>query len=200
MKIKMGNIPFIYPVPIVLVGADVQGKPNFETIGDVGLMGIQPPLVYISSGENHYTNQGIVDNQSFSINFPSTDMLPKVDYCGQVSGRDIDKGAIFNVFYGELEGTPMIQACPVNLECRVIKDFKVMHRQIFIAEVVCTHVEDAFISESGGRNSIADLTKLDPILYGLDNHYYSIGNQIGTGYQEAKKFLRTDGICKSVWR
>jgi len=46
-----------------------------------------------------------------------------------------------------------------------------------------------FIFESGGRNSIDDLTKLDPILYGLDNHYYSIGSQIGIGYQKAKKFL-----------
>ena len=61
-----------------------------------------------------------------------------------------------------------------------------MHRQIFVAEVVCTHVEEVFISESGGRNSIDDLIKLDPILYGLDNHYYSIGSQIGIGYQETK--------------
>ena len=44
MKIKIGPIPYVYPVPIVLVGAEVNHKPNFETIGDVGLMGIKSPI------------------------------------------------------------------------------------------------------------------------------------------------------------
>ncbi len=50
MKVMMGATPFIYPIRIALVGALVDGRPNFETIGDCGLMGVRPPLVYVSSG------------------------------------------------------------------------------------------------------------------------------------------------------
>lgn len=187
MKQKLGNIPYIFPVPIVLVGANVDGKPNFETIGDVGLMGIKPPIVYISSGMDHYTNRGILANKTFSINYPTTDMLPIVDYCGQVSGRDANKALLFEVFYDEAETAPMITSCPVNLECHVIKEFCIQHRQIFIAEVVQTYVSEEFVEQVEGRKVIADLTRLDPILYALDNRYYRVGEIIGTGYQEARK-------------
>lgn len=187
-KIKIGPIPYIYPVPIVLVGANVNHTPNFETIGDVGLMGIKPPIVFISSGADHYTNQGILENRTFSINFPNTAMLPLVDYCGQVSGKEVDKGALFDVFYGDLGNAPMIQDCPVALECRVIKEFSIQHRQIFVAEVANTHVDQVYVQQQDGRVQIAGLEQLDPVLYALDNHYYRVAGPIGVGYQEAGKF------------
>ena len=46
-------------------------------------------------------------------------MMEKTDFCGLVSGRDIDKAALFDVFYGELKTAPMITECPLSLECRL---------------------------------------------------------------------------------
>jgi flavin reductase (DIM6/NTAB) family NADH-FMN oxidoreductase RutF len=188
MKTKLGAIPWIYPIPIILAGANVQKRPNFATLGDVGIMGINPPIVFISSHVNHYTNQGVIENQSFSINLPTTEMLTVTDYCGTVSGQQIDKSVLFTTFYGELGTAPMIQDCPVNLECKVIKEFCVQHRQIFVGEVVQTYIDSVFVIEVEGRKAIADMTRLDPIIYALDNKYYKIGESIGVGYQEAKKF------------
>ncbi|MFX1251042.1 MAG: flavin reductase family protein [Promethearchaeota archaeon] len=187
-KVKFGKIPLIYPVPIILAGALVHGKPNFETLGDVGIMGINPPIVFISSGQDHYTNIGVLEHDTFSINFPPTKLLAKTDYCGTVSGHDFDKSQLFNVFFGELETAPMIRECPVNLECKVIKEFSIQHRQIFIGDVVQTYVNEEFVVEKEGRKRIADMTKLDPIIYALDNRYYKIGELIGVGYQESRKF------------
>jgi len=186
-KIKLGQIPYVYPIPIVLVGALVDGKPNFEELGDVAVMGINPAIVCISSGSDHHTNKGIIEHGTFSINFPTTDMLAITDYCGTVSGKDIDKSELFDVFYGDYENTPMIKKCPINLECKVIKEFSIQHRQIFIADVVQAYVNEEFVSEENGRKKVADLTKLDPIMYALDNRYYKIGEPIGIGYQESKK-------------
>ncbi|MHA2246119.1 MAG: flavin reductase family protein [Candidatus Hodarchaeales archaeon] len=187
-KVKFGKTPIIYPIPIVLAGALVQSKPNFETLGDVGIVGIKPPIVFISSGQNHYTNKGILEHETFSINFPPTKLLAKTDYCGTVSGHDIDKSQLFKVFFGELETAPMIRECPVNLECKVIKEFSIQHRQIFIGEVVQAYVNEEFVVESEGHQRISGMTKLDPIIYALDNRYYKIGEPIGIGYQESKKF------------
>ncbi|MFX1512030.1 MAG: flavin reductase family protein [Promethearchaeota archaeon] len=187
-KVKFGKIPLIYPIPIILTGAFVHNKPNFETIGDVGIMGINPPLVYISSHREHYTNQGILEHGTFSINFPSTKLLIKTDYCGTVSGKDVDKSNLFDVFFGELRTAPMIRECPVNLECKVIKEFLIQHRQIFVGEVVQAYVNEEFVDETEGRQRIADMRKLDPVIYALDNRYYKIGEPIGVGYHESKKF------------
>ncbi|MFW9829894.1 MAG: flavin reductase family protein [Promethearchaeota archaeon] len=185
-KVKLGKYPLIYPIPIVLVGSIVKGKPNFETLGDVGIMGINPPLVYVSSGQDHFTNQGIIEHGAFSINFPSTSLLAKVDYCGIVSGSEVDKSLLFEVFFGELDTVPLIKECPVNLECKVVKEFSIQHRQIFIGDVIQTYVNQEFVIENEGRKSIADMIKLDPIIYALDNKYYTIGKSIGIGYQEGK--------------
>jgi flavin reductase (DIM6/NTAB) family NADH-FMN oxidoreductase RutF len=187
-KIKLGNKPIVYPIPIILAGALVNDTPNFTTLGDVGIMGIRPPIVFISSSQNHYTNQGILEHGTYSINFPSTKLLTKTDYCGTVSGHDIDKSKLFNVFFGELKTAPMIRECPVNLECKVIKKFSIEHRQIFVGEVMQSYVDKEFVVEDGNNKRIAGMKKLDPIIYALDNRYYKIGETIGIGYQESKKF------------
>ncbi|MFX1518091.1 MAG: flavin reductase family protein [Promethearchaeota archaeon] len=186
-KTKFGKVPLVFPIPIILAGALVHGKPNFETLGDVGIMGIKPPIVYISSGVDHYTNIGILEHKTFSVNIPSTSLLMKTDYCGVMSGHNTDKSQLFDVFFGELETAPMIEECPVNLECKVIKEFSILHRQVFIGDVVQAYVNKNLVIESKGRKQIVDMTMLDPIIYALDNRYYNIGKPIGVGYQESKK-------------
>jgi len=191
MKIKLGAIPLVYPIPIVLAGANVEGKPNFTTLGDCGVMGIKPPLVYVSLHRDHHSTAGILHNGTFSVNVPHTGLLAEADYCGIVSGRDVDKAALFDVFYGELGTAPLIRQCPVNLECRVVHDFAIQHRQVFVGEIVQTHVDEDLVAEEGAHRVIAPLTRLDPIVYALDNGYYCIGERIGTGYAEGKK-LQSD--------
>ncbi|MCI0475217.1 MAG: flavin reductase family protein [Anaerolineales bacterium] len=190
MKIKFGATPLIYPIPIILAGANVNGKPNFATLGDCGIMGIRPPLVYVSLNRDHYTTQGILENRSYSINLPTTEMLAITDYCGIVSGKDVDKSNLFEIFYGELGTAPLIEKCPVNLECRVVKEFAIQHRHIFVGEVVQTYVEKKFVRTKNGRLAIAALTRLDPIIYALDNRYYNIGKAIGVGYTAGKSLRR----------
>ena len=95
---------------------------------------------------------------------------------------------MFNTFYGQLGSTPMIEECPVNIECEVIKEFSIQHRQIFIGEVVMTYVNDEHVIEIDGQKRIAEMSKLDPIIYALDNQYYKIGKPIGVGYQEGINF------------
>lgn len=188
MKIPLGKTPYVYPIPITLLGANVDGKPNYATVGDVGLMGINPALVCVSSHRDHYTNLGILENGTFSLNFPTTAMLTITDYCGVVSGREVDKSSLFESFYGELHTAPMISECPVNLECRVLQTVSIQHRQMFIAEVHCAYVDEHYLVDRDGKKQIVDLIQLDPILYALDNQYYSIGQPIGVGYREANKW------------
>jgi len=183
-KIKLGSVPYVYPVPIVLVGADVDGRANFAEVGDCAVAGIRPALVMVSLGEDHHTTRGVLEHRVFSINIPSTALLARADRCGIASGRDVDKSTWFEVEYGTTEAAPLIVECPVALECRVLHLVQVEHRCVFVAEVVECHVDEAFATHRDGRPIVADLETLDPILYALDNRYYRIGGPIGTGYGE----------------
>ena len=41
MKEKIGPVNCLYPTPVVLVGANVGGKPNYVTVAHVGIMDLQ---------------------------------------------------------------------------------------------------------------------------------------------------------------
>lgn len=188
-KLKLGAVPLVCPIPIVLIGATVEGQVNFTEVGDCAIMGIKPALVVISLSETHHTTKGVDATQAFSINVPSTRLLSKADCCGIVSGRDVDKSSLFTVFAGEHTGAPLIDECPIGLECRVLNTVQVQHRRMFIAEVLETYVDADCASLEDGKPILADLSRFDPIIYALDNQYYRIGDAIGVGYREGQKHL-----------
>ena len=192
MKKQLGAVSLVYPIPMVLVGADVEGRANFATVGDCCVVGLRPALVAISLGETHHTTRGVEERRAFSLNFPSRDLLSLTDYCGMVSGRDVDKEALFPVIRGEL-GVPMIESCPVTIECRVAESVAIAHRRLFVAEVVQTHIDEDLISYKEGKAVLPDLCRLDPIIYALDNRYYAIGKSIGVGYHEGKQHVEDAG-------
>ncbi len=188
MKKKISNIPLIYPIPIVLIGTRYQEKDNFTTIGDIAIMGINPPLLVISLLESHYSTQSILFNRSFSVNIPSTELLEKTDFCGIVSGKDRDKSQLFQVVYGEETQNPLIEECPVSLECEVLKHHIIERRHIFISKVVSTWLNEDYCQNCNSRN-FPSMEELNPIIYGMDNQYYTIGSAIGKGYQEGKSIF-----------
>jgi len=89
MKIELGVKNCLYPLPTVLVGTLVNGKPNYITIAHVGIMDLES--VSLGMNKRHYSNAGIKTNKTFSINIPSTAMIKETDFCGLVSGKDAPK-------------------------------------------------------------------------------------------------------------
>ena len=88
-KKNLGNLLALYPKPMTVVGAEVEGKVNWLVVGHTGVIGHDRILVSMS--KSHYTNQGIKKSKRFSVNLVSREMLPKADYVGSVSGVTVDK-------------------------------------------------------------------------------------------------------------
>ncbi len=116
-KIPTGPKTLIYPLPIVLVGANVDNKPNFLTVGACGIVNLEPPMISVAINHNRYTDRGIRQNMTFSVNLPSRGMVKETDYCGIVSGSKVNKVKVcqFRIFYGKLGNAPLIDQCPINL-------------------------------------------------------------------------------------
>ena len=162
-------------LPVCLVGANVNGKPNFEAIAWFTIADYNPYLISISSDKSHYTNKGIREHKEFSVNIPSADMAAVTDYCGTYSGEKIDKSKVFAAFYGELKNAPMISECPINVECRLIKTIELSHNELFIGEIVGVYMEEKYITDTK-----PDIRKIDPLVFeeGLGN-YWKLGEHVG---------------------
>lgn len=179
----MGAMNRLYPMPMTLVGANVGGKPNFLAVAHVGIMNTGKPQ-YISVGLNrkHYTNEGIRDNKTFSVNIPSEDLVVATDYCGIVSGRDTDKSAVFETFYGELKTAPMISQCPVNMECALYDTVEFPTHEVFIGEIRETYCDEAVLS-----NDDVDPLKLKPVLFEMGTkRYWRLGDPIAKAWNVGK--------------
>ena len=185
MKRKLGAKNCLYPMPTTLVGAMVEGKPTFITIAHVGIM----DLGSVSLGMNkiHYTNAGIKESGTFSVNIPTVEMVKETDYCGLVSGKNVDKAALFEVFYGNLKTAPMIEECPVNMECRLVQTVDFPRHDIFIGEIVEAYCEERCLTEG-----IVDLSKIQPILFAMnDKSYWKLGERLARAWHVGKGFKKS---------
>ena len=181
VKKELGPRNCLYPMPTTLVGALVDGKPNYVTIAHVGIM--DPGTVSLGMNKAHHTNAGIKKHKTFSVNIPSEEMVVKTDYCGLVSGKDRDKSALFKTFYGKLKTAPMIEECPVNMECRLVQTVDFPRHDIFIGEV-----ENAFCDESVLTEGVLDFDKLRPLLFTMgDRGYWSLGRRLADAWSVGKK-------------
>jgi len=93
MKTRLGAQTYIYPMPVLLVGVDVGGKPNFMTVAWGGIANSEPPMISVAIRHSRYSLKGIRENQAFSVNIPASDQVAQADYCGMTSGAKVDKVA-----------------------------------------------------------------------------------------------------------
>ncbi|MDR3576976.1 MAG: flavin reductase family protein [Anaerolineaceae bacterium] len=179
-KIKIQNQP-VGPFPTVLAGVDVNGKPNYTTIGACGVV-CQDPVLYISLKSSHYSTAGVKENGFFSVNIPSTGLIQQTDYCGSVSGRSVDKSTVFTSFYDELGRAPLIRECPLNFLCKVIQDIPVFEFDMFLGQIVAVYADESCLND--GR---PDALKMDPIIMS-GGAYLNLGQRIGAAFQTGKGY------------
>lgn len=185
-KIKTGAYNPILVAPVVLVGADVDGKANYMTAAFVNGVNINPPVLYISLNKKHHTARGIIENGCFSINVPPAGFVVETDYCGLVSGRNVDKSKVFTSFYGELGHAPMIEAFPITCECRYSgQKVEFAMDVVYFGEVVQVYVNEDVI----GENKKIDMLKVNPLCFtGVDNQYRALGAALGSGWSIGKQY------------
>ena len=105
MKKNIGNAIALYPTPLAVVGAMVNGKPNWALAGHLGIMGHD--RIMISLAQAHYTNIGIRAQRALSVNIVDEALLPRADYVGGVSGGQADKSGVFG-WHAEAGDAPLI--------------------------------------------------------------------------------------------
>lgn len=169
-KKNLGNLLALYPKPMTVVGAEVEGKVNWLVVGHTGVIGHE--RILISMSKSHYTNQGIKDSKRLSVNLVSREILPKADYVGSVSGATVDKSEVFAYHIGE-NGTPVIDASPLTMECEVVD----INRKTF-----CDTFSNRFVS-------VLQLLTQNEMRFFIC--FLTLFKHLSKGFQ---KFLKSSGI------
>ena len=177
-KVKTGMDLPLLPLPVCIIGAHVDGKPNFNTIVWFNMLNSPPSQIGVAMSKRHYTSKGIKENGEFSLNLPSVDMVEVTDYVGLHSGSEIDKSEIFNIFYGELKKAPMIENCPLNIECKLVKIIDFERTELFVGEIVEVYTEEKYLTESK-----ADFNKMDLFIFLMpEGPYLRVGEYLAKAY------------------
>ncbi len=140
------------PVPVVLITSrNKNGDENVFTVGWTGTLCTKPPVLSISVRPERLSYEYIKETMEFVVNLPTASMVKAVDYCGVKSGKTVDKIKEMNFNLGESTNinVPYIKDCPVNIECRVREIMSLGTHDVFIADVLGSHVDESLIDEKG---------------------------------------------------
>jgi flavin reductase (DIM6/NTAB) family NADH-FMN oxidoreductase RutF len=129
---------------LLLVGAKKDGKINVMTIG-WGLVGVvwRKPAFLVLVRPSRFTHDFIEDTGEFTVNVPPNGMEKIVNYCGEVSGREVDKFAKceLTAVKGKKVKVPVIKECTIHYECKVV------HRLEVKPELVIGSVKKMFYAK-----------------------------------------------------
>ena len=175
MKVIKPGSTALFPVPVVLVSCGIE-TPNIITLAWVGTLCSEPPMVGIGVRPGRHSHGLIVETGEFVVNLPRADQADAVDYCGQVSGREVDKWVACGLtpVPGTKVRTPLIAGCPVALECVVSHRLALGTHDLFVGEVVAVQADEAVLDDRGR----IDHDRCRPMAY-VGGYYYGVSERLG---------------------
>ena len=182
---RAGNME--YPLPAVMVSCG-QTPENFNiiTVAWTGTVCSDPALCYISVRKERHSYNLIKQYGEFVLNLTTEKLAKATDWCGVRSGRDFNKFAEMHLTPVKATHVkaPLVGESPVNIECRVKEIIPLGTHDMFIAEVLAVHVDEALIDPE--TNALL-LEKAHLIAYS-HGHYYALGRELGHfGFSVRKK-------------
>jgi flavin reductase (DIM6/NTAB) family NADH-FMN oxidoreductase RutF len=184
MKIERKPSTALLPVPVVLLSVAGEGDvPNMITLAWVGTVCSSPPMLSVAIRPSRYSYRLVNAAREFVVNIPRADQVAKVDRAGVVSGMEHDKFAElgFTAQPSPRVAAPLIEECPINIECVVRHQLALGAHDLYIAEIVGTLYDEELIGPKGRLKT----DELQAMTY-VEGEYWSLGERLGSYGQAAK--------------
>ncbi|MGM0470978.1 MAG: flavin reductase family protein [Bacillota bacterium] len=145
-----------FPVVLTTIGD------NIITLEFVQFFAFDSPIIGIGIDPNNYSHQLIKEQSEFVINIPTTKLIDEVKFCGNNSGRNLDKFSATGLTpkQAAVVKGQLIVECPINIECCVVKEEKIGNCEWFFGEIKKVHVTEEY-------------QRLNSLLYG-NNIYHNL--------------------------
>ena len=187
MKKSLGAKTLVYPTPVFVIGTyGAEGRPNLMPASWAGICCSRPPCVAVSLRAATATHGNLSRRKAFTLSIPSESFVRQVDYCGLVSGRDVDKFAATGLtpVRSELVDAPYVKEFPLVVECKLAHQFELGLHTEFVGQVLDVKADEAVLDPGG----LADILKVKPLVYAPDTQgYYGIGKFVGRAFSVGQK-------------
>jgi flavin reductase (DIM6/NTAB) family NADH-FMN oxidoreductase RutF len=178
MKKEINPTTAVVPCPVVLLSVAGKERPNIITLSWVANVCSKPPTVVVGIRPQRYSYEMVKAAGDFVLNIPSTSEFEAADFAGTKSGREHDKFSECNLTprASTVVSSPMIEECPINLECKVKSVDNIGAHDLFTAEIVAVHIDDSMLDERGRFDS----SKMKMFSYvPLSGEYRILGEKLG---------------------
>lgn len=173
------------PLPPTMVSCGDMDDSNIITIGWTGILNTIPPKTYISVRPTRHSYNIIKEKGEFVINLTPSNLVKEADYCGIYTGKKVNKfeKCKLTKIKGTQVDAPMIEECPVNIECRVTDVISLGSHDMFMADILAVNVDEELFDKEGKMR----LDKANLVCY-AHGEYFELGKRIGKfGFSTNKK-------------
>ncbi|MBQ3626721.1 MAG: flavin reductase family protein [Synergistaceae bacterium] len=172
-KKNIGATLALYPCPLIVVGAMVDGKPTWTLVAHAGT--VAHSHLMVSLVQAHYINKGIRDTKKLSVNIVDESWLKDADRMGVISGHKEDKSGAFQWTAGE-HGAPLIDEAKISIECEVDGNYELENFDHFICKILATYADEKVLNE----NNKIDYRVFKPVLFEFPTYeYFVTGDCVG---------------------
>ena len=183
MKKNLGPNPFIYPLPVLIVGTyGEDGTPDAMNVAYGGIL--NAARLQINIVVRHKTSDNIKLKKEFTVGIADKANLVPADYVGIVSGHDVtDKiaKAGWTVVKSSSVDAPVFEELPLTLECRV-EEINQHDKTLRIVAEIVNVLADESILDADGK---VDADKLQAISFDPATLAYRIlGEKVGQAFAD----------------
>lgn len=148
-KIEVAKKGALKPSPRVIVSCrDKNGRNNALAVGYCCNCSYDPPMVMVGIVPSRFSYEIFKETDSFVVNVPVMKNKELFDYMGSVSGRDEDKFAKVNWSDGDLANAPLLDDCPINIECEIVDSIMTGSHEMFVGKVLKVHADTSILNEN----------------------------------------------------
>ncbi len=170
MKKSLPPRPWLFPRPAVLISArGTNGKVGLMTATWIGMACSAPPMLAVGIRSTRFTHGLIQASREFVVNVPTSKQEDLLEFCGTHSGELVDKFQTLGLEHrkAEVVDAPLVDDCPINLECRVQHVMPLGSHDLFVAEIVRVQVDPICLTEEGELNQ----RTLDNLVWGTSDFF-----------------------------
>lgn len=180
MRKNFGKKPWMYPLPVLIIGTyNDDGTADAMNAAWGGLYDADKVVLCLSAG--HRTTANIKAKGAFTVSFANAAQVIAADYVGMVSANKKPKKmekAGFHTTKSNYVDAPLIEELPMAMECKLIK---INEDGNVIGEIVNISADESILGNDGN----IDAAKLQPIIFDpVHNTYLKVDEKVGNAFHD----------------
>lgn len=142
----------LQPLPKILVSCrGSNGENNALAVAYCCNCSYDPPMVMVGIVPSRHSYKMIKETGCFVVNLVGKEYKDVFEYLGTTSGKDENKLSKMNVrlVEGLKVNAPVLQDCPVNIECKVVDSIVTGSHEMFVGKIEYIHADKKLVDSEG---------------------------------------------------